>query len=97
MRFAITPLLILISLFVQAQEGDTTVSLNARARVEFVSKSAVWTHMPESKCLSFDYPSPFIIVVTSKCDETQKVTLKRTPVNLLEGEPLLDVERPKKQ
>ena len=81
------------------QPDDTTVTISAGARIEFTLRAMkIWAHIPDMGCIKFEYPTPFTIVVISTCAREQSVTLKRDAVNLdMDGEPLLDVPRPKKE
>jgi len=90
-----------MGMYVHSQDrlapGDTTVIISAGARVAVgASELYTWEHIPDLACVKFEYPNRTTIVITSSCSETQRITLKRGFLKPdMEGEPLLDVPRPK--
>ena len=57
-------------------------------------QTEIWERNQDS-CLSFDYPTPQIVIIKSQCREIRKVTLIRTGIFDSDGTPLLDIQRPK--
>ena len=88
---------LLMAAYAKSQQTDTTVTLRPNTRIEIeLPVEKMWWPMKNTDCINFEYPTPWLVIIKSKCSEAQKVTLKKGKmIQIEEDPPLLDVPRPK--